>query len=127
MKSGTLGRGAVNSAYLKQIARLSFDGAEWTEAKIREVIRFLGPWSHNIRLPYGICTACCDDYYPAHEEMMKVVNERLKGRFQGKRVLDIGCLEGYFAAECALQGADVIGVDGKLINVKKCEFIKSVL
>jgi 2-polyprenyl-3-methyl-5-hydroxy-6-metoxy-1,4-benzoquinol methylase len=116
-----------DGAYLEQIARLSFDRKNWTKKELLDVLYFLGPWSHNIRLPHGVRTAFCDDYYPAHREMMAVVNERLGGNFKGKRVIDIGCLEGYFAVECALQGADVTGVDGKVINVKKCEFVKSVL
>ena len=58
---------------------------------------------------------------------MRVVAERLGGEFDGRRIVDIGCLEGYFSIECALQGADVLGVDGKLLNLRKCEFVRSVL
>jgi SAM-dependent methyltransferase len=59
--------------------------------------------------------------------MMRVVAERLGGDFNRRRILDIGCLEGYFSIECALHGADVLGLDGKLLNIKKCEFVRSVL
>jgi len=38
-----------------------------------------------------------------------------------------GLSGGYFSVECALQGAEVVGVDHRVINVKKCEFVKSVL
>ena len=87
----------------------------------------LSPWNHNIKLPFGIYTACCPDYYPAHQEILNVINHELRGAFQGKRILDVGCLEGYFSAECASQGATVVGVDGKTINIRKCEFVRSVL
>jgi 2-polyprenyl-3-methyl-5-hydroxy-6-metoxy-1,4-benzoquinol methylase len=55
------------------------------------------------------------------------VRERLGPDFSGRRIADIGCLEGYFSIECALQGAEVLGIDGKLLNVRKCEFVRSVL
>jgi SAM-dependent methyltransferase len=100
---------------------------EWTRERIIQVRDFLGPWHHNIALPHGVYTAACEDYYPAHREVMRIVHERLGGEFTGQRIADIGCLEGYFSIECAVQGADVLGVDGKLLNLRKCEFVRSVL
>jgi SAM-dependent methyltransferase len=114
-------------AYLKRIAKLSFDHIQWTRESILEIRDFLSQWNHNIQLPFGIYTAYCEDYYPAHKEILTIISHQLNGDFRGKRILDVGCLEGYFSAECALQGASVLGIDGKTINVKKCEFIKSVL
>jgi SAM-dependent methyltransferase len=116
-----------DDAYLNEIASLSFDGVEWDGERIGAVRDLFGHWDHNIALGHGVYTARCEEPFPAHEEIMDVVNQALSGEFEGKRVLDIGCLEGYFAAECALHGADVVGVEGKLINVRKCEFVKSVL
>lgn len=114
-------------SYLERVAALDFSGVAWTREKILEVRDFLAPWNHNIALPHGVYTAACDEYYPAHREIMRVVAERLGGEFAARRIVDIGCLEGYFSIECALQGADVLGVDGKLLNVRKCEFVRSVL
>jgi SAM-dependent methyltransferase len=114
-------------SYLERVAALELNGVAWTREKILEVRDFLAPWNHNIALPHGVYTAACDEYYPAHREIMRVVAERLGGEFGGRRIVDIGCLEGYFSIECALQGADVLGVDGKLLNVRKCEFVRSVL
>lgn len=116
-----------DEAYLREISRLSFKNARWNRKSITEMRDFLGPWNHNIKLSHRVFTANCEDYYPAHQEMMKIINQQLGGNFRGKRVVDIGCLEGYFSVECALQGATVLGVEGKTINVKKCEFVKSVL
>jgi 2-polyprenyl-3-methyl-5-hydroxy-6-metoxy-1,4-benzoquinol methylase len=113
--------------YFKQISRLSFKGRQWNRKNILEARDFLSPWDHNIKLPYDIFTAFCEDYYPAHKEIMNVINQQLGGDFKNKSIIDIGCLEGYFSAECALQGASVLGIDGKVINVKKCELVKSVL
>jgi 2-polyprenyl-3-methyl-5-hydroxy-6-metoxy-1,4-benzoquinol methylase len=113
--------------YLTRIADLKFDGVEWTKEKILEVRDLLSPWKHNIPLPYDIYTAACPDYYGAHREIMGVVRDRLAGKWSGRRIMDIGCHEGYFSIECALQGAEVLGIDGKLLNVRKCEFVRSVL
>ena len=109
------------------MAALDFEGVAWTRDTILEVRDFLAPWHHNIALPRGIYTAACPDYYPAHREIMRIVADRLGGEFRGRRVADLGCLEGYFSIESALQGADVVGFDGKLLNIKKCEFVQSVL
>jgi 2-polyprenyl-3-methyl-5-hydroxy-6-metoxy-1,4-benzoquinol methylase len=113
--------------YLDRVARLSFAGVAWTPERISAVRDVLTPWCHNIKLAEGVYATYCEEFYSAHQEIMRVVNHALSGDFAGKRVLDVGCLEGYFSAECALQGAEVLGVEGKLINVKKCEFVKSVL
>ena len=118
---------SVDRSYLDQIAALEFKGVEWTREKILAVRDLLSPWNHNIALPHGVYTAACVDYYPAHREIMRVVRERLGSNFSGRRIVDIGCLEGYFSIECALQGAEVLGIDGKLLNVRKCEFVRSVL
>ena len=116
-----------NRFYLEQIASLDLHDIEWTRDKIIEVRDLLAPWNHNIALPHGVYTAACEDYYPAHREIMRVVRDRLGCDWSGRRILDIGCLEGYFSIECALQGADVLGIDGKLLNLRKCEFVRSVL
>jgi 2-polyprenyl-3-methyl-5-hydroxy-6-metoxy-1,4-benzoquinol methylase len=114
-------------AYLEEIRELSFENRDWTPAAIEEVRDFLAPWNHNIRLAQGIYTAFCDDWYPEHQAIMHVIDRHLGGGYLGKKVLDVGCLEGYFSLECALHGADVLGIDVKEINVKKCEFVKSVV
>jgi SAM-dependent methyltransferase len=117
----------VDRSYIDQLAALDFKGIEWTREKIIAMRDFLSPWNHNIALPHGVYTGACDTYYPAHREIMRVVREQLGRDFSGRRILDIGCLEGYFSIECALHGAQVLGVDGKLLNVRKCEFVRSVL
>jgi 2-polyprenyl-3-methyl-5-hydroxy-6-metoxy-1,4-benzoquinol methylase len=114
-------------AYLEQIRALSFNERAWTPTAIEEVRDFLSPWNHNIRLAPGVYTAFCEDWYPEHQAIMRVIDRHLNGDYSGKKVLDLGCLESYFSLECALHGADVLGVDAKEINVKKCEFVKSVL
>jgi 2-polyprenyl-3-methyl-5-hydroxy-6-metoxy-1,4-benzoquinol methylase len=116
-----------DSAYLEQIRALSFVDRDWTPDSIGQMRDFLAPWNHNIRLAPGIYTAFVEDWYPEHRSIMEVIDRHLNGRYAGKRVLDIGCLESYFSLECARHGADVVGIDAKDINIKKCEFVKSVM
>jgi SAM-dependent methyltransferase len=118
---------SVERSYLNQVEALDFKGVQWTREKIIEVRDLLSPWKHNIPLPHEVYTAACPDYYPAHREIMRVVNDRLGGNWSGRRIIDIGCNEGYFSIECALHGAEVLGIDGKLLNIRKCEFVRSVL
>ena len=127
MKLKSMDHEREDKAYLSRITRLSFDDRQWDRESLLEVRDLLSPWNHNIKLPFGIYTAYCPDYYPAHEEILNIISHELSGAFQDKRILDVGCLEGYFSAECALQGANVLGIEGKTINLKKCEFIKSAL
>jgi hypothetical protein len=121
------GRDLDEAAYLRAIEELDLEGVAWDAGTLADVRDFLGPWQHNIRLPHGVHTAYWEAPYPAHEEMMSVVARELGGGFAGKRVLDLGCLEGYFAVECSLQGAAVVAVEGKIKNVRKCEFVRSAL
>lgn len=114
-------------AYLEQIRALSFDERRWTREEIERMRDFLAPWNHNIRLAPGVYTAYDEDPYPEHLTIMRVIDRQLGGEYAGRRVLDLGCLEGYFSLECALRGADAVGVDAREINVKKCEFAASVL
>ena len=43
------------------------------------------------------------------------------------RVLDLACLEGHYAIEFALQGATVVGIEGRAASVAKCDFVKREL
>ena len=43
------------------------------------------------------------------------------------RVLDLACLEGHFAIEFALHGAEVIGIEARQVSLQKAEFIKDLL
>jgi 2-polyprenyl-3-methyl-5-hydroxy-6-metoxy-1,4-benzoquinol methylase len=113
--------------YLEQIRALSFEDRQWTPEAIEEMRDFLSPWNHNLRLAPGIYTAYVEDWYPEHRTVMSVIDRHCSGGLGGQRVLDVGCLESYFSTESALHGAEVLGIDAKEINIKKCEFVKSVL
>ena len=43
------------------------------------------------------------------------------------RVLDLACLEGHYAVEFALHGAEVVGIEGREDNIAKARFAKEAL
>ena len=118
---------SVDRSYLDRIAALRFDGVAWTREKILEVRDFLAPWDHNIALPHGIYTAACDAYYPAHQEIMRVVHDRLGGEFAAAAFSTWAVSRATSRSSAPCKGAQVLGIDGKLLNVRKCEFVRSAL
>ena len=95
--------------YLEEVRSLAFGDRAWTHEEIEKTRDFLAPWNHNIRLAAGVYTAFCAEWYPEHRVIMQVLGRHLRGPFAGTKMLDLGCLEGYFSLECALHGADVLG------------------
>ncbi len=43
------------------------------------------------------------------------------------RILDLACLEGHYAVEFALQGAQAVGIEGRETNTRKARFLKKAL
>ena len=44
--------------------------------------------------------------------------------FKELRILDLACLEGQYAIEFAMQGAEVVGIEGREANIQKAIFAK---
>jgi SAM-dependent methyltransferase len=105
--------------------------------KTQEIIVKHGAWTaHSIHLGNGIYTL--DDPTDRYENRIKLNAHRLKRIVQVVadtihkplsqcRILDLGCLEGLFAIEFALQGAEVVGIEGRETNLAKAQFAKVVL
>ncbi len=91
---------------------------EEIEAKVKE----LGPWFHNIELPYGIQTHPEQAHNPR-----QMWNWLLKlypvDNLSGKHVLDIGCNAGWFIKRFEEAGADVIAFDNNKEDVRRAQFI----
>ena len=45
---------------------------------------------------------------------------------QDLRVLDLACLEAQFGIEFALHGSNVVGVEGREVNLAKAQFAKDI-
>ncbi|MFC3714809.1 class I SAM-dependent methyltransferase [Luteimonas soli] len=102
---------------------LTRHNAESITAKIAE----LGPFYHNIDLPFGITTA------PEHGTPARGVNwgkllTALPNDLSGKTVLDIGCNAGAFSIEAKKRGAArVVGFDYSQKFIDQAKFCAEVL
>ena len=112
-----------------------------TSQQIREkrdaLIAKYGSWTaHNFRLADGVYTF--EDGREDFEKMKNGHAVHIRRIVQGVadmvgrplnelRVLDLGCLEGIYAIEFALNGSSVVGVEGREPSLAKCNFAKECL
>jgi tRNA (mo5U34)-methyltransferase len=75
-----------------------------TPSQIRELVEAVPHWHHIMSFPHGIVSPGVYD----PQEMFGFL--RLPD-LRGKRVLDMGTRDGYFAFECERLGAEVVAVD----------------
>ena len=103
-----------------------------SKAEIEEKIAELAgeqPWNHNILLTHGIETS--PKQQVSHGKNL-VKWERIKPILDlldvsGKRVLDIGCNEGFFSTKISTMASYVKGADIDELRIKKAKFVHSVL
>jgi len=99
----------------EQRARIAASSGEWT--------------AHNIQLAPGLFTL---GDHPVGDDakirrIVQVVSD-LGGRpFPHLRVLDLACLEGLYSVEMALQGAAVVGIEGREASLAKARLAKEAL
>src|SRR5262249_23647092 len=94
----------------------------------KEIEERYGPWvGHNYWLT--------DDVYAVKKSwgpnqrlrrMVQVVADLAGKPLAELRVLDLDCLEGGFALEFALQGAQVLGIEGREANLARARFAAEV-
>jgi tRNA (mo5U34)-methyltransferase len=74
-------------------------------------------WFHSIDIGNGVVTQGFKsiEALKGHFNMFEFTAENLRGR----RVLDIGCNDGYMALECARLGGDVVAIDGVFRDTTK--------
>lgn len=99
------------------------------EKKILEY-GLLQPWNHNFVFPDGTETN------PGFQQVSHGKNEKKLSRFEpifdqidwkGKRVLDVGCNEGFFSFNLAERGAQVLAIDVDDLRIRKAQFVKANL
>ena len=78
---------------------------------VKEEIKELSPWFHNIHLPDGTETA--PDHFLGDFPSFKWENIKnsIPEDLSGWKVLDIGCNAGFYSIELAKRGADVLAID----------------
>lgn len=96
--------------------------------KLDEVKREYGEWSFDIPLPFGIWTRGNRQIpHTRLRRLVQVVSDLSLKPLAECRILDLGCLDGLFSIEFALQGANVVGVEVREANVKRADICKEIL
>lgn len=89
-----------------------------------------GPWSsHNIHLGDGVYTMGDGLYGPEAKlrRILQVIADVAPRPLASLRILDLACLEGMYAIECARHGATVLGIEGRRPNLERALFARRML
>ena len=90
------------------------------ESGITQLIKQYGEWTYDIPLPRGIWTGGHRGLpHTRLKRVMQIMNDLSLKPLGLCRILDLGCLEGLFSFECALQGSNVTGLEHK----NRCTFV----
>jgi SAM-dependent methyltransferase len=95
-----------------------------------EELGMVQSWNHSIELPYNIKTT--QDKQVSHGKNL-VKWSRIEPYLhaigiKGKRVLDIGCNEGFFSLKLKELGAkEVVGIDADKLRIEKARFVSELL
>jgi 2-polyprenyl-3-methyl-5-hydroxy-6-metoxy-1,4-benzoquinol methylase len=97
-------------------------------SRLEQLTRQYGEWTFNIPLPHGIWTA--GKLHEPHTRLKRIVqvaSDLCMKPLSQCRILDLGCLEGMFAIEFAIHGAEAVGIEVREANIEKALFCKEVL
>lgn len=98
--------------------------------KKNAIIEQFGEWTaHNIQLKEELYTI--DNRIIGQElklrSIVQIISDICSTPISNLRILDLACLEGLYAIEFALQGAQVVAIEGREANFIKTQFAKEVL
>jgi hypothetical protein len=98
------------------------------EQKRDAIITRLGPWTaHCIHLGDNTYTFQEPHWDTRLRRFLQIASDIIGKPFDNVRVADLACLEGHFGLEFALHGAEVVGVEGRSVNLEKSEFARDIL
>jgi 2-polyprenyl-3-methyl-5-hydroxy-6-metoxy-1,4-benzoquinol methylase len=99
------------------------------EKRKEELINRYGEWTAtNIYLGHDIWTREKPDTPNRRTRKFAQIAKDLFGEdLANCRILDLACLEGEYAIEFALNGAQVVGIEGREANIEKARFTSEVL
>jgi len=84
--------------------------------------------THNVRLNDGTLTVSSDELSLERTPWFKSAERTLSlafgGQLKGRKIVDLGCLEGGFAAEFARLGMDSLGIEARKCNYENCLVLK---
>src|SRR5271157_3027277 len=85
--------------------------------------------AHNIRLDDGSFTMPGQTWQMEDLALLKFTKQFLRAifpdGFAGKRIVDLGCLEGGYAVEFARAGFDTLGIEVRQSNFENCQRVKA--
>ena len=61
------------------------------------------------------------------KRLVQCAEDLVKKPLKDCRVLDLACLEGHYAIEFALRGAEAVGIEARDVNLEKCEYAREML
>lgn len=98
-----------------------------TSERLQQVVAEHGPWT-------AMAIRLADDSYTRAPEvdhrlgrLLQIALDLSGKPLSALRAVDLGCLEGHYAIELALHGAEVLGIEGRAASVAKCEFARREL
>jgi hypothetical protein len=109
---------------MSTVAAASADSAR---AELEQFRRDHGDWTAmSIHLGDGLYTI---GPTPDHRllRLLQIASDLTNKPLDQVRVLDLACLEGHYAIEFALQGAEAVGIELRDVHVAKAEFAKRQL
>lgn len=84
--------------------------------------------AHNIRLDNGELTMPASpaefSQQPVLRSAKRFLHTLFPGGFRGRRIADLGCLEGGYAVEFARMGFDAVGIEVRKTNFANCLYVK---
>lgn len=97
-----------------------------TTEQIKKDIERLGPWFHNLHLPWQQETA--PDHFLGDFPSFKwdQLKAHLPADLSGWRILDIGCNAGFYTFELAKRGAQVLGIDLDTHYLRQAEWAAKI-
>lgn len=85
--------------------------------------------AHNIRLDDGSLTKPDEPWQMRDLPLLQFALNFLELTFpdgaKGKRIVDLGCLEGGYAVEFAREGFESLGIEVRKSNIENCNYVKS--
>src|SRR5665647_901511 len=101
---------------------------EQIQQGIDELKQKYGEWNSDIPLPFGIWTDGNQGIpHTRLKKIVQIVKDICPKPISNCRILDLGCNDGMFSIEFALNGAKTVGVEIREANIKKAIFCKDVL
>jgi 2-polyprenyl-3-methyl-5-hydroxy-6-metoxy-1,4-benzoquinol methylase len=104
------------------------DDVQAIRAHRDEIAAQYGDWTaHDIQLTKGISTRPGGGYPHGLRRCLQLAADVTGRPIEDLRVLDLGALEGQYAIEFAMHGAETVAIEGRKANIEKARVAQEVL